>query len=143
MEILPRTYIRPLVLPKNCIPGRLISNIGRDLKTIFQHLMIGPNVTIITAGHPIEPTLRRKGLQFNKDVHIGDNAWIGAGVIILPGVHIGKNSVVGAGSVVTKDIPGNVVAVGNPCRVLREIGERAKQYYYKDEKIDWHNLTGR
>jgi len=110
---------------------------------IGDKVMIGPNVTIITAGHPIEPTLRRKGLQFNKDVHIGDNAWIGAGVIILPGVHIGKNSVVGAGSVVTKDIPGNVVAVGNPCRVLREIGERDKQYYYKDEKIDWHNLTGR
>ncbi len=84
-------------------------------------VMIGPNVSIITAAHPIEPELRARGLQYNRDVHIGENVWIGTGVIILPGVHIGKNSVIGAGSVVTKDVPDNVVAFGNPCRVIRRI----------------------
>ncbi|HHW46839.1 MAG TPA: sugar O-acetyltransferase [Clostridiales bacterium] len=101
----------------------------------------GPNVVIATAGHPIEPSLRAKGLQFNKDVYIGENTWIGAGAVILPGVRIGKNVVVGAGSVVTKDIPDNVVAVGNPCRVLREINDRDREYYYKDERIDWEDIN--
>ena len=107
---------------------------------IGDKVMIGPNVTIATANHPIEPTLRAKGLQYNKDVHIEENVWIGAGVIIVPGVHIGKNSVIGAGSIVTKDIPENVVAVGNPCRVLRTISERDKEYFYKNEPIDWDEL---
>lgn len=98
--------------------------------------MIAPNVTITTATHPILPSLREKALQYNVDVHIGKNVWIGAGVIILPGVTIGDNSVIGAGSVVTKDIPANVVAVGIPCRVMRPIGERDEIYYYKDNKID-------
>lgn len=97
--------------------------------------MIGPNVTIATAGHPVLPELREKALQFNVDVHIGRNVWIGAGAIILPGITIGDNSVIGAGSVVTKDIPSNVVAVGNPCKVLREIGERDREFYYKDKRI--------
>ena len=101
--------------------------------------MIGPNVTITTANHPIDPTLRARGLQYNKDVYIGENAWIAAGVIILPGVRIGKNTVIGAGSVVTRDIPDDVVAVGNPCRVLRPISERDKAYFYRDEPID-HEL---
>ena len=87
---------------------------------IGDRVMIGPNVTIATANHPIEPELRAKGLQYNRDVYIGENVWIAAGVIIVPGVRIGKNSVIGAGSVVTKDIPDNVLAVGNPCRVIRE-----------------------
>ncbi|MEG1551379.1 MAG: DapH/DapD/GlmU-related protein, partial [Oscillospiraceae bacterium] len=91
---------------------------------------------VATAAHPIEPELRRKIAQFNIPVHIGNNVWIGAGAIILPGVNIGDNSVIGAGSVVTKDIPENVVAVGNPCKVLRKISERDKEYYYKDMKID-------
>lgn len=103
---------------------------------IGDSVMIGPNVTIATAGHPIDPELRRKVAQYNIPVHIGSNVWIGAGAVILPGVTIGDNSVVGAGSIVTKDIPANVVAVGNPCRVLREINDRDKQYYYKDMKID-------
>ena len=103
---------------------------------IGSHCMIGPNVTIATAGHPVEPGLRRKGIQFNMPVHIGENVWIGAGAVVVPGVTIGDNSVIGAGSVVTRDIPANVVAVGNPCRVLREIGERDRMYYYKDRKID-------
>ena len=107
---------------------------------IGDKVMIGPNVTIATANHPIEPELRSRGLQYNKDVHIDENVWIGAGVIIVPGIHIGKNSVIGAGSVVTKDIPENVVAVGNPCRILREISKRDKEYFYKNELIDWDNI---
>lgn len=107
---------------------------------VGDNVMFGPNVTIATAGHPIDPTLRIKGLQFNKDVYIAENVWIGAGVIILPGVHIGKNTIIGGGSIVTKDIPDNVIAVGNPCKVLREISEHDKQYFYKNEKIDWDNI---
>lgn len=99
--------------------------------------MIGPNVTIATAGHPILPELREKALQFNVDVHIGGNVWIGAGAIIVPGVTIGDNSVIGAGSVVTKDIPANVVAVGNPCRVMREISDHDKEFYYKDKRVNY------
>ncbi|MBR3788676.1 MAG: sugar O-acetyltransferase [Clostridia bacterium] len=91
--------------------------------------MLGPNVVIATAGHPILPELREKALQFNLPVHIGKNCWLGAGVIVLPGVTIGDNTVIGAGSVVTKDIPANVVAVGNPCKVLREISEHDKEFY--------------
>ena len=103
-------------------------------------VMFGPNVMIATANHPIEPTLRAKGLQYNKDVYVGENTWIGAGVIIVPGVRIGKNTVIGGGSVVTKDIPDNVVAVGNPCRVLREVSEHDKKYFYKNVEIDWETI---
>lgn len=103
-------------------------------------VMFGPNVTIATASHPINPELRSRGLQFNKDVYIGENTWIGAGVIIVPGVHIGRNTVIGAGSVVTKDIPDNVLAVGNPCRVLRNVSEHDHEFFYKSERIDWENL---
>ena len=101
-------------------------------------VMFGPNVTVAVAGHPIDPGLRRKVAQFNIPVRIGNNVWIGAGAVILPGVTIGDNSVIGAGSIVTKDIPADVVAVGNPCRVLREINDRDREYYYKDRKIDIH-----
>ena len=103
-------------------------------------VMFGPNVTIATANHPIDPLLRRKQLQYNKDVHIGNLVWIGAGVIICPGVSIGDNTVIGAGSIVTKDIPSDVVAYGNPCRAIREIGEHDREYFFRDEKIDWENL---
>ncbi|WP_373852421.1 sugar O-acetyltransferase [Vibrio vulnificus] len=103
---------------------------------IGNSVMIAPNVTIATAGHPIDPELRRKVAQFNIPVHIKDNVWIGANSVVLPGVTIGENSVIGAGSVVTKDIPANVVAVGNPCRVLRPIGEHDKRYFYRDNVID-------
>ena len=97
--------------------------------------MFGPNVTLATAGHPVNPELRRKVAQFNIPIRIGNNVWIGAGTVVLPGITIGDNTVIGAGSVVTKDIPANVVAVGNPCRVLREIGEKDRKYYYKDLEI--------
>lgn len=103
---------------------------------IGSHTLIGPNVIIATAGHPVLPQLREKEYQFNMPVHIGKNCWIGAGAIILPGITIGDNSVIGAGSVVTKDIPDNVVAVGNPCKVLRKISDRDKEYYYKERKIN-------
>ncbi|MBQ6159749.1 MAG: sugar O-acetyltransferase [Oscillospiraceae bacterium] len=97
--------------------------------------MIGPNVTLCTAGHPILPELREKGYQYNAPVKIGRNCWIGAGAILLPGVTVGDNSVIGAGSVVTKDIPSDVVAVGNPCRVLRPIGEKDRLFFFKDNRI--------
>ena len=102
--------------------------------------MFGPNVIVATAGHPLCPELRERGLQYNAQVHIGKNCWIGAGAIILPGITIGENSVIGAGSVVTKDIPANVVAVGNPCKVLREIGDYDREVYFKGRRIDWSAL---
>lgn len=96
----------------------------------------GPNVTVATAGHPILPELRgARPLQYNVPVKIGKNCWIGAGAVLVPGVTVGDNTVIGAGSVVVKDIPSNVVAAGNPCKVLREINERDKEYYFKDKKI--------
>lgn len=103
-------------------------------------VMFAPNVIVATAAHPICPELRARGLQYNRPVRIGNNVWIGAGAVILPGVTIGDGTVIGAGSVVTKDIPANVVAVGNPCRVLRPIGEYDREYYRKNEKIDWEAL---
>ena len=103
---------------------------------IGDNTMIGPNVTLATAGHPILPRLREKGYQFNLPIHIGKNCWLGAGVIVLPGVNIGDNSVIGAGSIVTKDIPSNVVAYGSPCKVIREISKNDEIYYYKNRKID-------
>ena len=103
---------------------------------IGDSVMIGPNVTIATAGHPVDPELRRKVAQFNIPVRIGNNVWIGAGAVILPGITIGDDIVIGAGSIVTKDIPAGVVAVGNPCRVLRPISDRDREFYYKDRKVD-------
>lgn len=103
---------------------------------VGDNTMFGPNVVLATAGHPIVPELRSRGLQYNMPIRIGRNCWLGAGVIVLPGVTIGDNVVIGAGSIVTKDIPSNVVAVGNPCKVLRSVGEHDRQYYFKDRKID-------
>ncbi|HFE9684049.1 TPA: sugar O-acetyltransferase [Clostridium perfringens] len=103
---------------------------------VGNNVLFGPNVTVSAGTHPIHPELRSKQAQYNIPIHIGNNVWIGANSVILPGVNIGDNSVIGAGSVVTKDIPSNVVAVGNPCRVLREINENDMKYYYRDMKID-------
>ena len=102
---------------------------------VGDYTMFGPNVTVATAGHPINPELREQAYQFNMPIRIGKNCWIGAGAVITPGGTIGDNTVIGAGSIVTKDIPANVVAVGNPCRVMREIGEHDREYYFKDRKI--------
>ena len=92
-------------------------------------VMFGPNVTVVTATHPLASELRCKGYRYNKPVTIGKNAWIGASAIILPGVKIGENAVIGAGAVVTKDVPSNVIVVGNPSRILREISEEDRQFY--------------
>lgn len=102
---------------------------------VGDYTMFGPNVVVATAGHPLDPSLREKVYQYNMPVHIGRNCWIGAGVIIVPGVTIGDNVVIGAGSVVTKDIPSNVLAFGNPCKVYREIGEHDREFYFKDRRI--------
>ncbi len=102
---------------------------------VGDNTMFGPNVTVATAGHPILPALREQGYQYNAAVHIGKNCWFGAGAIVLPGITIGNNVVVGAGSVVTKDLPDNVIAVGNPCRILREVDERDRKYFFKDREI--------
>ena len=103
---------------------------------VGDYTMFGPNVTIAAAGHPIQPDLRQQGYQYNMPVKIGRNCWIGAGVIIVPGITIGDNVVVGAGSIVTKDLPDNVVAVGNPCRVLREVNEQDYEFYFKNRRIN-------
>ncbi len=103
---------------------------------VGDNTMFGPNVVVATAGHPLLPELREQGYQYNAPVHIGRNCWIGAGAILLPGVTVGDNAVIGAGSIVTRDVPASVLAVGNPCRVLREIGEHDRAYYFKDRRID-------
>lgn len=103
---------------------------------IGDNVMMGPNVGIYTAGHPIHPDSRNSGYEYGMDVTIGDNVWIGGSVSIMPGVTIGDNTVIGSGSVVTKDIPANVIAAGNPCKVIREITEEDRDYYYKDRKFD-------
>ncbi len=104
--------------------------------TIGNNVMIAPNVAIYTAGHPIHQDSRNTGYEYGIPVNIGNNVWIGGNVVILPGVSIGDNVVIGAGSVVTKDIPCNKIAIGNPCRVVREITEDDRQFYYKNKKFD-------
>jgi len=103
---------------------------------IGKNAQIAPNVSIYTAGHPIHPDSRNSGYEYGIDITIGDNVWIGGSVSIMPGVTIGNNVVIGGGSVVTKDIPDNVIAVGNPCKVIREITDADRDYYYKDRKFD-------
>lgn len=102
---------------------------------VGDHTMIGPNCTLCTAAHPISPALREKGMQYNLPVRIGKNCWLGAGVTVLPGVTIGDNSIIGANSLVNKDIPPNVVAVGSPAKVLREITEEDNIFYRKNKII--------
>lgn len=103
---------------------------------IGDNAQIAPNVSIYTAGHPIHPDSRNSGYEYGIDITIGDNVWIGGNSCIMPGVTIGNNVVIGAGSVVTKDLPDNVIAVGNPCRIVREITEDDRHYYFKDRKFD-------
>ena len=103
---------------------------------IGKNAQIAPNVSIYTAGHPIHPESRNSGYEYGIAVTIGDNVWIGGNVCIMPGVTIGSNVVIGAGSVVTKDIQDNVIAAGNPCRVIRPITLADRDYYYKDRRFD-------
>ena len=107
---------------------------------VGDYTMIAPNVILATAGHPLLGALRERNYQYNMPVRIGRNCWIGAGAVILPGVTIGDNAVIGAGSVVTRDIPADTVAVGNPCRVLRQIGPRDREFYFRNRPIDWSAL---
>ena len=108
---------------------------------VGDYTMFGPNVTVAVAGHPILPELREQAYQYNAVVRIGQCCWIGAGAVILPGVTIGDNTVVGAGSIVTRDLPANVVAVGNPCRVLRSIDARDRDVYFRGMPIDWDEIA--
>ena len=103
---------------------------------IGANAQIAPNVSIYTAGHPVHPESRNTGYEYGIPITIGDNVWIGGSVTILPGVTIGSNVVIGAGSVVTRDLPDNVIAAGNPCRVIRTITEEDRDFYYRDRKFD-------
>ena len=112
----------------------VVLDVGRV--RIGDNAQIAPNVAIYTAGHPVHPDSRTSGDEYGIDVTIGNNVWIGGNTCILPGVTIGDNVVIGAGSVVTKDIPANMIAVGNPCRVVREITEADRDFYFKDRRFD-------
>lgn len=103
---------------------------------IGNNVMFGPHVSLFTAGHPIHPETRSSGYEYGKEIHIGNNVWIGGNTVVNPGVKIGNNAVIGSGSVVTRDIPEDVVAAGNPCRVLRSITDEDRHYYFKDKQFD-------
>lgn len=103
---------------------------------IGKNVLFGPNVSLYTAGHPLHPVSRNSMYEYGISITIGDNVWLGGNVVVTPGVHIGNNVVIGAGSVVTKDIPDNMVAAGNPCRIIREITDADKKFYYKDREFD-------
>lgn len=103
---------------------------------IGNNVLLAPNVSIFTAGHPIDKDLRKKGIEYAREIIIGDDVWIGGNTVINPGVTIGSNVVIGAGSVITRDVPDNVVAVGNPCKILRKITQEDKKYYFKNLKIE-------
>ena len=148
-EILGKTGERILIEPPfHCDYGRNIE-VGEDFYANYNliildvgHVRIGdnvmcaPNVAIYTAGHPVHPETRNSGYEYGIDITIGSNVWIGGNVCIMPGVTIGDNVVIGAGSVVTKDVPAGVIAAGNPCRVIREITEEDRKYYFRDRVFD-------
>ncbi|MBK1812180.1 sugar O-acetyltransferase [Clostridium sp. YIM B02505] len=117
-----------------------ILDVGKVI--IGDNVQFAPNVAIYTAGHPIHPESRNTGYEYGISITIGNNVWLGGNVVVNPGVHIGDNVVIGAGSVVTKDIPDNVIAVGNPCRVIREITEEDRKYYYKNHEFDVEDYKG-
>lgn len=103
---------------------------------IGDNVMFAPNVSLYTAGHPLHPDSRNSGYEYGISIEIGDNVWLGGNVVVNPGVKIGKNVVIGSGSVVTKDIPDNVIAVGNPCKIIREINDNDRPFYFKDRLFD-------
>lgn len=108
-------------------PGKVI---------IGDYVMCAPNVAIYTAGHPLHPVSRNSGYEYGKEVRIGNNVWLGGNVVINPGISIGDNTVIGSGSVVTRNMPANVLAAGNPCKIIREITEKDRDYYFKDQRFD-------
>lgn len=95
-----------------------------------EHVFIGPDCGFYTAGHPLDAERRNQGLEYARPIRVGDNVWLGGGVRVMPGVSIGAGCVIGAGSVVTRDIPPNLIAVGNPCRVLRPVSDADRQRLY-------------
>ncbi|OED59722.1 sugar O-acetyltransferase [Acholeplasma laidlawii] len=103
--------------------------------TIGDNVMFGPRVGLYTAGHPIDKDVRITGLEYGLPITIGNNIWIGGNVVVMPGVHIGDNTIIGSGSVVTKDIPSDVIAAGNPCKVIRNITIENKIYWEGKKKI--------
>lgn len=114
--------------------------------TIGDYCQMAPNVSIFTAGHPVYPSTRNSAYEYGKAITIGDNVWIGGNSVICPGVTIGSNVVIGAGSVVTRDIPDWCIAVGNPCRVMRQITADDNRKLFKDEEIDddaWADIIER
>lgn len=104
--------------------------------TFGDNCLLGPNVSIYTAGHPVHPLSRNSRYEYGIAVTVGNDVWLGGCTVICPGVTIGDGCVIGAGSVVTKDIPDNVIAVGNPCRVLRPVSDHDREFYFKDRRID-------
>lgn len=107
-----------------------------ETKVVFgDNVVIGPRCSIYTACHPIDAMARNSGLEFAKEVVIGNNVWIGGNVVINPGVHIGDNTVIGSGSVVTKNIPSNVIAAGNACKVIREITDDDAKYWAEQKAL--------
>ena len=102
----------------------------------INNVLLAPNVSIYTAGHPIHPDSRNSGYEYGIAVTIGDNVWIGGNSVINPGVTIGNNCVIGSGSVVVNDIPENSIAVGNPAKVIRQITDEDKKYYFKNREFD-------
>lgn len=137
-------YGNHIILGNNfyCNTGCVMIDVNKII--IGDNVLLGPNVAIYTAGHPIHPESRNSGYEYGISIKIGNNVWIGGSSVILPGVNIGNNTVIGAGSVVTKDIPDNVVAAGNPCKVIRSITDEDKLYYFKDNKFDdeaWKNIN--
>ncbi len=114
--------------------------------TIGDYCQLAPNVAIYTAGHPVHPETRNTMYEYGISVSIGDNVWIGGNTVVCPGVHIGNNVVIGAGSVVTRDIPDDTIAAGNPCRVIRKITEADRKRYYRDREFDeeaWDDIQKR
>lgn len=111
-----------------------ILDVGKVI--IGDNVQFAPNVSLYTAGHPIHPDSRNSGYEYGISITIGNNVWLGGNVVVNPGVHIGDNVVIGSGSVVTKDIPDNVIAAGNPCKVIGEITENDRKYYYKQYEFD-------
>jgi len=109
---------------------------------IGDNVLFGPRVNVFAAGHPIDPEVRNSKLEYGKPVTIGSNVWVGGNTGINPGVTIGSNVVIGSGSVVVKDIPDNVVAAGNPCRVIRQIGEADKAYWQEQAAL-YHKIKER
>jgi len=131
-------YGKNIILGEGCYINFNCGFVDDGKIIIGNKVMFGPSVTIATVGHPLNPDYRE--YMYAAPVTIGDNCWIGAAVVILPGVSIGKNSVIGAGSIVTHSIPSDTIAVGNPCRVVRKLNEKDMNYYFKDREITLEDL---